>query len=266
MNQDAFLPVWDQMGDAGEAVLCLSGFASSNWLFRLWLQDIQGSFRFLLPENRGMGRAAPATAPYLLDDLAKDAVRLLDHLALAQVTVIGLSMGGFVAQRLFALAPERVKRMVLLCTSSGGEEFQPLLPLMSREQVTSLYQLDAETRIHAALSPQICPLLQEHYPQLFAEVFRQRLIHQENLQQILFQYDAVAKFLRQRQPLEQINCPVLILAGEQDLLVPLANAQLLAKKIAHSQLAVIPDSDHLFFLEQAEMVNRVLLDWLLRRQ
>jgi 3-oxoadipate enol-lactonase len=254
--------VWDELGSSGAAVLCLSGFASGNWMFHRWLAPLQDTYRFILPENRGMGQAPAATAPYDLDDLATDALRLMDDLGIARFTIIGLSMGGFIAQRVLAQAAQRVTGLVLLCSSSGGEEFRPFFPLMSREQLEALYRLDPETRIRAALAPPICPVLQQHYPEVFAEVLQQRLRHPERLEQVLLQYDAVAEFLRHPQALQQVRCPTLILAADQDLLVPLANAELLAKKIPNAQLQVIADTDHLFFLEQAATVTHRMRAWL----
>ncbi|MBF0185227.1 MAG: alpha/beta hydrolase [Magnetococcales bacterium] len=256
------LPVWDEFGRGEEVILCLSGFASANWMFRSWLEPLHDSYRFLLPENRGMGRSPPATTPYTIDDLAQDALHLLDHLAIDRCSVIGLSMGGFIAQRLVNIAPQRVNSLVMLCTSSGGEKFQPLFPLMTREQIEAIYRLDAETRIRAALSPQICPVLQERYPTVFAEVLRQRLQHQEERDQVLLQYDAVADFLRLPQPLAEIHCPTLLLSADQDLLVPVANAQLLAQSIPQAELQVIAETDHLFFLEKAATVCHLIGNWL----
>ncbi|MBF0098017.1 MAG: alpha/beta hydrolase [Magnetococcales bacterium] len=255
--------VWDALGSTGPAVLCLSGFASGNWMFQRWLAPLQGFYRFILPENRGMGQAPAATAPYGMDDLAADALRLLDDLGIERCTVIGLSMGGFIAQRVLALAPQRVTGLVLLCTSSGGDAFRPIFPLLSREQVEALYRLDPETRIRAALSPHICPLLQEQYPEVFAEVLQQRLRHPEVPEQVLLQYDAVAEFLRHPQALQHIACPTLILSADQDLLVPVANAALLATMIPKARLQVIANTDHLFFLERAATVSQLLREWLL---
>ncbi|MBF0460422.1 MAG: alpha/beta hydrolase [Magnetococcales bacterium] len=256
---------WEQLG-TGTPILCISGFASSNWMLHDLLAPLRNQGCFILPDNRGMGRSPLAPTGYRLQDLAADYLQLMDDLGHEQFAIIGLSMGGFVAQLLTQAAPHRVKRLVLLCTSSAGESFKALFPIMPRQQVADLYHLPPEARIRAALSLPICPLLSVRYPEVYEEVVRKRLVHQENVEQVLLQYDAVLAFLDSHLDLAAIACPTLVLAGDQDLMVPLANAHLLAERIPNAQLTVIPDTDHLFFLEKQAEVSHHIAQFLARDQ
>ncbi|MBF0424139.1 MAG: alpha/beta fold hydrolase, partial [Magnetococcales bacterium] len=148
----------DVLGD-GEPVLCLAGFASGNWIFSRFLEPMAHRYRFILPDNRGMGRSPPVTEGYCLEDLAEDALRLMDDLGYERFRVIGLSMGGFVAQLLALAAPDRVQSMVLMCTTSGGPEYRQSFPSLSEDQVRAIYALSAEERVQAALSETFCPVL-----------------------------------------------------------------------------------------------------------
>ncbi|MEO5362381.1 MAG: alpha/beta hydrolase [Magnetococcus sp. DMHC-8] len=252
---------WQQTG-TGIPVLGLSGFASGHWMLHDLLAPLGNQGCFILPDNRGMGLSPPASAPYSLADLADDGLQLVDELGHDRFAVIGLSMGGFVAQRLALAAPRRVRRLVLLCTASAGELFRPHFPLLTRQQVAEIYRLPPEERIRAALSPAFCPLLAERYPRVYEAVFRQRLAHPEQVDQVLYQYDAVAQFLASDIPLSAITCPTLVLAGDQDRLVPRINAELLAQQLPNAQLAIVPDTDHLFFLEKREEVSQMIARFL----
>lgn len=252
---------WDEIGQ-GPPVLCISGFASANWMFRPLVTPLANRHRFILPDNRGMGRSPPAREPYRLDDLAQDLLALMDGLGYQRFAVIGISMGGFVAQLLALAAPRRVTHLALLCTTSSGEAFRSIFPSLTRDQVKTIYQLDLEYRIRAALAPSICPLLATRYPETHATVIQERLNYQEDPIQVLLQYDAVAAFMETPLDLAAITCPALILSGDQDLLVPLANAHLLAQKLPNAQLTVIPETDHLFFLEQTDAVAGHIGDFL----
>ncbi len=252
---------WIQTGTGGPT-LGLSGFASANWMLHDLLAPLGNPGCFVLPDNRGMGRSPPASGGYALADLATDGLQLMDDLGHDRFAVIGLSMGGFVAQLLTLAAPQRVRRLVLMCTSSAGALFKPFFPLMPRQQVADIYRLPPEERIRAALSPTLCPLLSTRYPQVYEEVFRQRLAHPEEVAQVLLQYDAVADFLTTPLNLSAITCPTLVLAGEQDCLVPLANAQLLVQQIPNARLVIIPDTDHLFFLEKRAEVGQEITRFL----
>ncbi|MBF0192796.1 MAG: alpha/beta hydrolase [Magnetococcales bacterium] len=242
------------LGD-GPPVLCLSGFASGNWMFRRFVEPLADRFCFVIPDNRGMGAAPPAQGPYGLDDLADDAIRLMDELGHTTFSVIGLSMGGFVAQRLASRYPERVRSLVLMCTSSNGEGFKALFPMLAREQVAFIYHLRKEDRVRAALSDPFCPMLSSRYPQIYDYVMQQRLLSEPEVDQVLLQYDAVARFFAASPvDLSALDLPVLVMSAEHDPIVPLANARLLADQLPRAELAVIGETDHLFFLEKAEEV------------
>ncbi|MBF0611703.1 MAG: alpha/beta hydrolase [Magnetococcales bacterium] len=249
-----FFGHWDEVGE-GFPVVCIAGFASSNWIFRRLIEPLAGKYHFILPDNRGMGASPPAKAPYGLGDLADDVSNLMADLGHARYGVIGLSMGGFVAQLLALRQPQRVASIVLMCTSSGGKGFQEIFPMLSREQVAAIYQLTARQRIEAALAPQFCPMLTSRYPATYTYVLQQRLAHEENSQQVMMQYDAVAEFMKQSLPLSTLTTPTLIMAGDHDFVVPLVNAQRLASAIPQAILQVFPQTDHLFFLEESEKVT-----------
>ncbi|MBF0212941.1 MAG: alpha/beta hydrolase [Magnetococcales bacterium] len=259
---DPFEVHWDVLGD-GAPVLAISGFASGNWMFERLLEPLKERFRFILPDNRGMGRSPPAQTPYSLDELVDDLIRLMEQLNHPTFAVIGLSMGGFIAQRLALRHPERVAGLVLMCTSSNGEAFKPLFPMMSREQVAFIYHLRREDRVRAALSDPFCPRLTSRYPEVYDYVLQQRIAAEPEADQVLLQYDAVAGFFAAEPvPLAQLTMPALILSGEQDPIVPQANARLLAEQLPRAELEIIPDTDHLFFLEQAERVSSRIGDFL----
>ena len=246
----------------GPPVLCIAGFGSSNWVFERLIAPLQDSFRFVLPDNRGMGRSPPAIQPYSLDDLADDVLHLMDDLGHDRFAVIGLSMGGFVAQLLALKAPQRLRALALLCTTSGGEDFKQLFPSMTEQQVRAIYGMDPLARAQAALAPEICPYLLTRYPDVHHYLIGERGHRPEDAAQVMLQFMAVTAFMETTLNLESIQCPALILSGDSDLLVPLVNAELLQKKIRGSRLAVIEETDHLFFLEKRDEVAAILKSFL----
>ncbi|MBF0614874.1 MAG: alpha/beta hydrolase [Magnetococcales bacterium] len=255
---DRFNGHWEQIGE-GTPIVCISGFASGNWLFHRLVTPLAREHAFILPDNRGMGNSPPAQFPYDLNDLADDLLALMDRLGHARFGLIGLSMGGFIAQLLASRVPERITRMVLMCTSSNGAAFRSLFPILPREQVAMIYQLHREERVRAALSEPFCPVLTTRYPETFDYVMEQRIRNEPDLSQVLLQYDAVARFFAGPPvDLAAIQTPTLILSGALDVIVPPANAQLLASLLPHAELALVPETDHLFFLEKVnEVAQRI---------
>ncbi|GAB0057664.1 Cis-3-alkyl-4-alkyloxetan-2-one decarboxylase [Candidatus Magnetaquicoccaceae bacterium FCR-1] len=253
---------WDSLGN-GPPILCISGFASGNWMYRPLAQTLADRHTSILPDNRGMGLSPPATQPYTLDDLAGDVIALMDQLEHETFTLIGLSMGGFIAQLIAARHPERVKRLVLMCTSSNDAAFKGLFPMLSREQISAIYMLRREERVRAALSETFCPFLFNRYPDTHAYILEHRLRFEPESAQVLLQYDAVARFFASEPvPLERLTMPTLILSGALDLVVPSVNAQMLASRIPNAQARIIDETDHLFFLEKSAEVNGLIRDFL----
>lgn len=245
-------------GADGGTLLCLAGFASSNWIFRTLADRLQQRFKVVMPDNRGMGQSPLATAPFTLADMAADALAVMDDLGEERFFLVGTSMGGFLAQLLTLAAPERVRGMALLCASSSGPEFAEHFPVMTKEQVTAIYQLDPKTRAEMALSEVLVPCLRKEYPAVYEEIIRTRIREYEDLGQVLLQYDAVTEFLKAPLDLAAIRAPALILTGDRDLVVPPANARLLQEKLSGSTLQVVENTDHLFFLEKPDEVGAAI--------
>jgi pimeloyl-ACP methyl ester carboxylesterase len=239
----------------GPAVLCLSGFGSSNWLFHEMALDLADSFRFIMPDNRGMGRSAPALGRYEIEDLADDALALAEDLGLERFAVLGISMGGFIAQSMALRCDKRLAGLVLLCTMGPGPEFLPPSPLKA-DQVRAFYALHGRAQAEASLALTTHPGLRERDPHRYDRLLRLREANLAELDQVLLQLQAVERFLKRPHELSRIHCPTLIMAGEGDRFVPPDNATRLAERIPHAQRVMVPDSDHLFFLERPELVHR----------
>src|SRR5579859_5668790 len=111
---------------AGEAVLFVHGLAYDR---RGWgpLPDLLAEdFRVLLVDNRGVGESDAPPGPYTVEMLAADAVTVLDAEGLERAHVLGVSLGGFIAQEIALSYPERVDRLVLVSTSPGGPNQHPM--------------------------------------------------------------------------------------------------------------------------------------------
>ncbi len=242
---------YDVVGE-GEPVLCIPGFASGNWVFSRLLEPLVDRFRFILPDNRGMGRSPASTQGYCLEDLAADALNLMNDLGYERFRVIGLSMGGFIAQLLALEAPERVSSLVLMCSTSGGPEYRQSFPSLTEEQVRAIYALDPLERVQAALGEALCPVLQSHYPDVYQYVVEKRVADPADPEQVMQQFFAVQRFMDQPLPLLRITCPVLVLTADQDRLVPRANAERLLRDLPNARLVELTGVDHLFFLEKGD--------------
>ncbi len=235
----------------GSPILGLAGFGCSHWVFDHWTERLQQHHQLILPDNRGMGQSDKVDSAYEIHDLATDASKVLERLDSDPAIVIGISMGGFIAQSLALLAPNRVRALVLMCTLGSGPDFTSL-PDSSRDDIQKYYQLDPLVRAKQAMATTTHPSFASIEPELYARVLSDRVKNSADWRQVTHQYDAVQHFLKHAQPIHEIKCPCLILTGDQDRLVDPINAHLLAQKIPSSRVVAIPDTDHLFFLEKPD--------------
>ncbi len=114
---------------AGEPMLLIQGMSATHVTWgRPFLAPLEESFECIAFDNRGMGLSGPAQMPFGITDLAADTLALLDALELDQVHVVGISMGGMIAQELALAHPERITSLTLGATYCGGPEGTLMAP------------------------------------------------------------------------------------------------------------------------------------------
>lgn len=229
-----------QVAGTGRPLLLLAGQANSHTWWDGVRADFHGQHATLTMDYRGTGDSDAPDEPYSTRGLAEDAVSVLDDLGLDVVDVYGTSMGGRVAQWLAAAHPQRVRRLVLGCTSPGG--------LLARERDVAvrraLGQPDPNAARAALLDYMFTPEWLARHPGPHPVVgdagmpphARRRHLQASNT------HDAW-------DVLPRITAPTLILHGEDDLMAPVANAHLLAERIPGAAVHVFPGARHGYFLQ-----------------
>src|SRR5262245_9393909 len=110
-----------QIVGAGEPLLLLHAFPLSGAMWQPQIDALASGNRLIVPDLPGFGATAIPDAPYTLDDLADSLAALLDGLGLEQVTLVGLSMGGYIALAMLRRHPQRIKALVLADTRAGAD-------------------------------------------------------------------------------------------------------------------------------------------------
>ncbi|MBF0415793.1 MAG: alpha/beta hydrolase [Magnetococcales bacterium] len=248
---------------SGPDVVGISGFGCAGWLLQP-LADVMGQHvRLWLPDHRGMGRSPPGDdMDYDLDDMARDVLALIQTRIGHPVAIFGVSMGGFIVQRLLALAPAWITRAAILCSTSGGPRFRPLFTFWGAAQMEKVLAMDPLAYARWILEPPVSPCL-ARYPETYDFLLQKRLDNPENALQVMSQYHAMAQFFQDAQDLSSITIPVWVGCGERDPVFPAANSRLLAASLPRGSLTFFPETDHLFFCEQSTEVGHALLNFFL---
>jgi len=257
---------------SGDPLLLIMGLAadSTAWMFQV--PDFARRYRTIVFDNRGVGRSAKPPGPYTIHEMADDAAGLLDALAIPRAHVVGVSMGGMIAQELVLRHPQRVRGLVLGCTFPEPDAATERQRQFSIEQFGGSVTAAGETRIDvSALDPMmffqhLLPLvfnqsyIERELPKL-VQVFSGVLQYGFNLEAILGQVAAVMGH-KTTDRLHRIGAPTLVITGDADLLVSPANSELLARHIPGARLVKVPGGSHGFNFETPEVFNREVLEFL----
>lgn len=246
---------YETQGNGGHWVTLINGHTRSSTDFRMMSRILveSGLFTVLLLDNRGAGRSE-AAGPFSMQDMCNDVHQLWDYLGIAKSSVLGISMGGFIAQGLAITLPDRINKLILVSTSSEEGFIRPTGGAWAAEG----HLLEDKMRAYFA------PGFVERNPLLFSTMLSQ-----------IRQAIESGKFKKnsdlQRQAmhgaswterLEEIKCPTLIVHGEMDQVVDLSGAELLAAKISKSRKTLIPNAGHLLLAEAPKELYRVALEFL----
>ncbi|MBW8816142.1 MAG: alpha/beta fold hydrolase [Caulobacterales bacterium] len=243
------LDLYYERGGAGPPLLFISGTGGDLRVQpNVLASPLARSFDLLAYDQRGLGRTAKPPGPYSMAEYADDAAALLDHVGWDSALVVGVSFGGMVAQELVLRHPSRVKRLVLACTSPGGDggasyPFHQIEHLKGEDRARFLMPI-SDTRRDAAWQA-AHPEDYERFVQLAAadpyagEPGRAQGAH--------WQLGARARHDTWDRLL-QIGCPVLIAAGRYDGIALPATQERMAARIPGAALRWF-EGGHLFMLQ-----------------
>jgi pimeloyl-ACP methyl ester carboxylesterase len=247
---------------AGPPLLVLNGFAATSADWDPSFIDGLASFNeLILLNNRGIGGSTDNGQPFDVAKLADDAAHVIETLGFERTSVIGWSMGGFIAQALALQQPERVDKLILLSTDSGGIEadlasaavWSKLIDTCGtpHEQARRLLFLLFPDDVAESFYRKFGDILAAARAQLSPELLKRQVVAMD-----AWHSSGVANQLR------RIRVPVLIAAGTEDIVIPPSNALKLVNAIPGAWLAQFPRSGHAFIAQYpravAELINSFL--------
>jgi 3-oxoadipate enol-lactonase len=241
-------------GPAGAPPLLLSNsLGTTSEMWDPQIPALTGRYRVVRYDTRGHGTAPVPNGPYSLDDLGGDAVALLDRLGIERAHVVGLSLGGMTGMWLGAHAPERVDRLVLMCTSAmlAEEHDWPARANLVREQGPGAI---ADATIERWFTPGFV----ERNPDTVARL--RATLADTPPEGYAACCDAIGG-MDQLADLERIEAPTLVIAGREDPATPPPHAERIADGIPGARLEIV-DAAHLANIERAEEVTRLTLSHL----
>jgi len=246
---------YQETGD-GHPLLMLHGLGSSgdDWWFQTPV--FAPHYRLILPNLRGHQQSSTLRGPTSVFTLAADIAQLMDALGITRAHVLGLSLGGAVAQLLAIHYPAKVQKLILANT------FAHLWPTSPREA----YILARRVVVAKLLPPRTTAKMvaRDLFPKPDQAALRDEVLSRSGVNDVAsYRYlvDAIRRFDARAQ-LDRIAAATLLITGDRDAVVPRGCQQQLARGIRKVQWHIVRDSGHATPVDQPEEFNRVVLTFL----
>jgi 3-oxoadipate enol-lactonase len=236
---------------AGPPLLLIMGMSgtSLHWGEPL-LVSLRRDFDVIAYDHRGVGASSRLEGPVTIAQLAEDVAGLLGALEIDAAHVLGVSMGGMVAQELALEHPERVRTLTLGCTYCGGEGSSLASPEVIQRLTASMASGDRERALRTAWEVNVSQAMaaDEGAYSRFLEIARRRAVA---VPVILAQMQAVATHDTSAR-LPGLRVPTLVVHGTEDQLIPVQNGRLIASLIPGAQLEILEGVGHMFVWERPD--------------
>ncbi|HEU0303130.1 MAG TPA: alpha/beta hydrolase [Gaiellaceae bacterium] len=246
---------------SGFPLLLITGLGDAKWTTRAQWADYAQRRRVLAFDNRGTGFSSKPPGPYSIEMLADDAASVLDVRDLGHADVYGHSMGGFIALTLALRRPELVRSLVLVGTGPGGPGHLPPPP-ETLDVWTAAAELPREEAVRLAYPTAFTPGWIDEHPDEYGRWLAARLDPPTPGECWRAQVHAVDRYKDVGVDVARIAVPSLVVHGELDAVVPVANGRLLASRMPRAELVVLSGQGHVPMLERPAEFAALVCDYL----
>ena len=230
--------------------------ANLDWWDPRMVGELSKRFMTVMFDNRGAGRTDVSDRKYTIKLFADDTAGLMDALGISRAHVLGISMGGMIAQELVLNYPQKVEKLVLCSTNCGGVE-----SIRASNDVVRMLIVDRSTLSQKEINKMMISVtltedFVEKNPDLVELIIQRGLKAPISAEAYRRQLNAISGF-NTRDRLPQIKAPTLILVGKKDILIPPGNGSILAEAILNSKLVYLERSAHALVEDMDEVINSV---------
>jgi 3-oxoadipate enol-lactonase len=243
-------------------VLMIQGLGASKNAWNLQRIAMATRFRIISFDNRGAGRSDKPTEPFTLEQMADDALAVLDAAGIETAHVVGASMGGVISQIVAVKYPYRVRSLTLVCTACRNHPWrQELLQTWAKTAADKGMIEVGKEAAQWVMSPRSFRRL------VPAFTWMGPLAALRPRHSFVSQIDAI---LNTREDLvdqlSTITAPTMVIVGNQDILTPRGDSEEIAERIPNAELVVISGAAHGLMMEHSSTFNRILIEFLQRTE
>jgi len=249
---------------SGEPLVMIHGAQGDQSMFSGLAPAFASQFRVLTFDQRGSGLSEKPDMEYSIAMLADDTATLMEHLGFASAHIVGVSMGGMIAQEFALRHPRKVRALVLGCTTPGG----PKAVRLGGEALTNAYStkpMSAEERGRALAEAAFTKGYIQKHPEIIPAMIEAR--RQCSIDPVALGHRMKAAYAHDAfDRLSQITCPTLVITGKDDVLISWENSRILAERIPGAKLMLLEPAGHCFWLERPEQSHQAILAFLQKQK
>jgi len=252
----------------GPPVLMIPGWSGSTKSYPAFAQTFSKHFRFIIFDNRGAGQSSKPDIEYTTRMMADDTAGFMETIGLERANIFSASMSGMIAQELAINHKEKVRKLVLACTSCGGPNSIP-----SPEVSNEILQCYIDSPLEVTPGERENPLLDIFFTPEFLEGRREQVLKDRlaikklappppsyalrRQAEAAIQHDAYDR-------LPEIEAKTLIVHGKKDAIFPYENALILANRIPNSEIKLYEKTGH-SLAEEGEQILKDVIDFILKK-
>lgn len=249
----------------GHPLLLIPDAGYGGWFWAKIMPALSQRYQVLAPDPRGTGLTDKPRGPYTIDMLGQDMADFVDALYSRGVFVVGHGLGAYAALHMALTRPDLVSKLVLAAADFGGPNALPMTAeaqaAFARTPTDSLLEW-----VEGIIALSTAPSFSQRQPQVARELLAYLMSDETPAEcleaQLAVRAEAATPEASFEEHLERITAPTLILFGEHDRVIPPGNAKLLAAKLPHAQTVILPNTGHLFPIEDPEATVKALTGFL----
>ena len=256
------LQLYYEVHGNGNPLMLIAGLASDSQSWQPIIGELSRHYRVIVLDNRGVGRTRPNDVDTSIHLMSDDCIALIKSLELRSVSILGHSMGGFVALDCAVRYPDYVDNLILAATSSSNSQ--------RNKALLSDWASYLESGMHQKL------WFRNIFYWLFSRDFfeNEKVLNEAIRLAIEYPYpQSKEAFKKQVQAIAEFNClqdlsnitsKTLVICGKEDLLFPPEESQLLSEKIPRSRCSFIDKAAHSIHIEYPQVFIKIILNFLFR--
>jgi len=248
---------YEVLGTRTPPILLIEGIGYSSWMWLRQRQDLPSKRQIVIFDNRGVGKSSSPAGAYSMKDFVEDIQAIVDQARIDTMFVLGVSMGGMIAQEYYFAHRERVRGLILSNTNYGKGSVLPSQEVLKILSTSSSSQFNYEGLVER-MKPAASKRFFEENRDEFEELVRTRLATGDDAKGYMGQLYATAGF-GSVDRLAEMDVPTLVITSDGDMVVPPANAEELHRRIPRSKLLLFKGAGHLLCVERHSDFDEQLL-------